>query len=173
MLVPVNPTCEDYAKKVTDPCSYGCRRSLLFWSFPPLRCVSSSQKLVSWQMLTWTQDVFWTRRSVMPSWPSIISSLVRSLCAFSAAWLAPLLTLKTVFLQCWPLLDVFCVHSPKTIIILLIFIPLSFSVRQNIVKHELSRKIWAVCECGCLLCELDDESCCMFLGSGRREGEDD
>lgn len=32
----------------------------------------------------------------------------------------------------------------------------------------------AMCERSCVLCELDDvELLCVFLGSGRREGEDD
>lgn len=44
---------------------------------PNVRYVSSLQKRISWQMLTWTRAVFWIRKSVMLNWPSITSSLVR------------------------------------------------------------------------------------------------
>lgn len=45
--------------------------------FLSIRCVSSLQKLVSWQTLTWTPAVCLTRKSEMHSWRNITSFLVR------------------------------------------------------------------------------------------------
>lgn len=52
--------------------------TFIFHFILPFRFVNSLQKLVSWQMPTLTLAACWTRKSVMLSWLSITSSLVRS-----------------------------------------------------------------------------------------------